>query len=54
MKEGVILAGKSECGNEIIRYVITSGVMEMKRKQLIFINKGKNRIIGGDVIVSFC
>lgn len=43
MGEGGVLEGKSECGNEIIRHIITSGMMEMKIIQLIFINEGKSR-----------
>ena len=31
MGKGVILEGKSECVIEIIRYIITSGMMEMKK-----------------------
>lgn len=54
MGEVVVLEGKSEHGSEFIRHIITSGVMEMKIVQLIFINEGKNRIIGGNVIVTYC
>jgi len=39
MEKGVILEGKSEYGIEIIRHIILSGVMEMKKIILKIENK---------------
>lgn len=38
---GVVLEGKSEYGIEMVRYIISNGVMAMKIIQLIFNNEGK-------------
>lgn len=54
MEEVVALEGKSEYGIEMIRYMITSGVMKMNIIQLIFKNESKNRIIGGNMNVTYC
>ncbi len=45
MGKGVVLEGKSDYGIETIRYIITSGVMEMKMIQLILKLENKEMII---------
>lgn len=54
MGEGVVLEGKSEYGIEMVRYINSNGVMAMRIIQLLFKNEDKNRIIGGNVIVTYC
>jgi len=45
MGEGVVLEGKSEYGIEIIRHIILSGVMEMKKIKFILKIENKETII---------